>query len=487
MLYKGLRHTIQRVVVRGALACLIAGGIALEAHALPIPQLPAAPQPVQPDPTFTIVEPKAKPSDVQIKKTPEELQGELAAKNAAAPGIMPLNQLRPVPLHPASSNAVRQDAGRMALDTTQDRIFGMDAAKAHRSGIFEPAITSTMCCLVTADGKELFSRHMDDVTPMASLTKMMTALVVLESGVNLNDKVTISEAVAGIGEGVMGYKAGEQHTVRVLLEAALIRSGNDAAQALGEYVGGGSIEPFLATMNKRAQELGCTHTHFTSAHGLDNPDHCSTVRDLLVISKQLMKHPLARKIVDTRTITLDYYGQPKLIKNTNPLLGTYPGERGIKTGYTDGAGYSLVSNCIRGGAEFYCVVLGTHSPQERAASSKALLDWGYRFYPVRTIAKKGEYVTAVPYVGRFGWSVPLVMKSTLTERAFFSDPWAQKGVSTYPTVPHMTGRPAGYLKVYRKGAVRGKAMLVAKAPVPTCTLKRGEPFGLAALQGYVSR
>lgn len=206
--------------------------------------------------------------------------------------------------------------------------------------------------------------------PPASLTKLMTALLVLEQG-NLDAQVTVQPEDL-VGEANMGLQAGEVLTVEELLRGMLVASANDAAMALARHHSG-QVHVFVQRMNLRAHELGLTATHFVNPTGFDAPDHTSSAQDLLVLVKRLWQYPLFREIVATASTTVA--GHP--LRNTNQLLGSFPGAVGVKTGTTDAAGECLVAAIERAGHPLFLVVLGS---RDRYADVRALFTHAQTFY-----------------------------------------------------------------------------------------------------------
>ena len=198
----------------------------------------------------------------------------------------------------------------------------------------------------------IFAENIDIALPMASLTKLMTALLVLEKG-DLQSEVVIQSDDL-IGGASMGLVAGEVLTVEELLRGLLIPSGNDAAAALSRH-SAGSVTTFVEQMNRRAATLGLTRTHFINPHGLDAEGHHSSVADLLILVKQNWDFPLFREIVGTAQATIGLH----TLRNTNELLGVYDGANGIKTGTTDAAGECLVAGIERDGHQAIGIVLGS--------------------------------------------------------------------------------------------------------------------------------
>ena len=211
--------------------------------------------------------------------------------------------------------------------------------------------------VVEVDGRALWSRDAERVLPPASLTKIMTALVFLESGKPLDGVVTVSVRAQRATGSRLGLKAGERLRAAEALAATLLRSANDACLALAEHVAGDKAR-FAALMNARARELGLTRTHFTNPCGHDEPGHVSTARDLAVLARAAMAKPVFARIVETVDLsiaTLD--GRRFALVNGNELVGRYAGAVGVKTGFTPGAGKCLVAIARRDGVEVLLVLL----------------------------------------------------------------------------------------------------------------------------------
>lgn len=223
-----------------------------------------------------------------------------------------------------------------------------------------------------ATGVTLLEHNADEELAMASVTKLMTALVVRRHA-DLDDRVRISEAAAEIGEAEVGLAAGEVWSVKDLLAAILVRSGNDAAYALAEHVGG-TLEGFAALMNEMAVELGLEHSHFVNPHGLDADGHYTSANDLTVIARAVLDDEVLGQLTRTRFIRFKPAptGEERSTRNTNLLLGRYPGIVGMKTGYTSQAGRVLVSVLESEGNTFIAVVLGS---EDHFADTAALYDY----------------------------------------------------------------------------------------------------------------
>ncbi len=209
----------------------------------------------------------------------------------------------------------------------------------------------------------------------ASTTKIATALVALQRG-QLEDQVTVHES-ALIEGARMGLSPGQVVTLEELLYGLLLRSGNDAAMAIAQHIGG-SVDGFVEMMNQEAKELGLTDTHFANPHGLDAPDHYSSAYDLMVLARQALANPTFAEIVSTQQYTF----RGRRLSNRNELLGNYPGADGVKTGTTPGAGECLVASATREGHQVLVVVLGS---EDRYGDASILLDYyfdHYAWYPL---------------------------------------------------------------------------------------------------------
>lgn len=236
-------------------------------------------------------------------------------------------------------------------------------------------------------GKILYEHNSDEKLPPASITKIMSLLLIIEaidSGkLSLDDVVTASEHACSMGGSQIWLEPGEAMTVDDLLKATVIASANDATVALGETIAG-SEEGFVAMMNARAKELGMTNTYFINATGLDAEGHLSSAHDIAVMSRELIKHDL---IKNYSTVWMDTLrdGESELV-NTNKLVRFYEGTTGLKTGTTSGAGYCLSATAERNGLELVAVIMSGDTSQERFNGAKKLLDYGFANYEYTSIA-----------------------------------------------------------------------------------------------------
>lgn len=244
----------------------------------------------------------------------------------------------------------------------------------------------------TETGRVLFEKNAYSRRSMASTTKIMTAIVAIENG-NLDDIVTVSQKAAVVGGSTIHLKAGEKLTLRELLYGLMLESGNDAAIAIAEHIGG-TVDNFLEMMNKKAGLLGAKNTCFKSPHGLDKNGHYSTAYDLAVITRYALKNPTFSKIVGTRSMGITNRG----LYNTNEMLDLYPGADGVKTGYTGLAGRCLVTSATRDNWRIISVVMGCPTRYIRAQSSKAILDYAFNNFKIYALLKPGEDIRKIPVI-----------------------------------------------------------------------------------------
>jgi len=248
--------------------------------------------------------------------------------------------------------------------------------------------------LVTMDGRELWARDPESRRAMASTTKIMTAVVVLENA-DLTEIVTVDRTAAAVGESAMGLVVGEKITVGELLKGVLVQSGNDAATLIAEHVGG-SVSGFVAMMNAKAKALDLKNTRYANPHGLDAKDHYTSAEDLTSLARYAMRNPTFREIVGTYKAKVRSDRYTHTLVNHNTLLKTYKGAEGVKTGWTGDAGYCVVVAAKRKGVELAGTIMGATSEGGRASQAKKLFDWGFKHYKQTTIVNADEQLGRVP-------------------------------------------------------------------------------------------
>jgi len=238
----------------------------------------------------------------------------------------------------------------------------------------EPKINSRYAVVIDRNSKAiLYGKNENMKTKMASTTKIMTSLIVIEN-TNLNNIVEISGKAAGTGGSRLKIKKGDKITVKDLLYGLMLRSGNDAAVALAEYVAG-SIENFATLMNQKAKEIGLENTNFVTPHGLDKDEHYTTPYELAILTNYALKNEVFLSIVKTKTCNITINGYSRTISNTNELLGYLNGVYGVKTGFTNGAGRCLVTAIKREDLDVICVVLGADTKKIRTTDSIKLIEY----------------------------------------------------------------------------------------------------------------
>jgi D-alanyl-D-alanine carboxypeptidase (penicillin-binding protein 5/6) len=324
-------------------------------------------------------------------------------------------------------------------------------------------------------GETLFAENPDRRLPMASLTKLMTALLTMEKA--KQDKVVrVSGPAPSVGESTIDLQEGERLPVRDLLAAALVQSANDAAYALATYVGG-SVPKFVRMMNERASELGLDHTHYVVPDGLDTPGHYSSARDIYTLAREDMRHALFRRIVKR---TGGQIAGGRSLYAWNDLLRTYPGTIGIKTGHTDLAGWSEIAAARRAGVTMYAVILGDPTRARRNRDLSALLDWGFGHYArVTLISRLRAYATSdVPFSDQ---QVPLVAENRAKVSVRLDRPLVERVVAPETLdLPVQQGDRVGEVLVYD-----GDKVVARRALVSTMTLS--DPSVFTRARWYAGR
>ena len=232
----------------------------------------------------------------------------------------------------------------------------------------------------------IIGKNEDVKSAMASTTKIMTTIVILEKA-DLNEKVTVSAKAGGTGGSRLGLKRGDKASVRDLLYGLMLRSGNDAAVALAEHVGG-SVKGFAELMNEKAIELGLTNTHFVTPHGLDDANHYTTALELAKLTDYAMDNETFAKIVGTKSTTIYINNQSRQINNTNELLGVLNGVVGVKTGFTNNAGRCLVTETKRNNMDIITIVLGADTKKDRTKDSANLIEYTFSKYKMYNLEEQ---------------------------------------------------------------------------------------------------
>lgn len=253
-------------------------------------------------------------------------------------------------------------------------------------------------------GRLLYSENGDQSMRIASLTKIMTAIVAIEHG-KLADNVTTSKTAVGKEGSSIYLQLGEKMTLLNMLYGLMLRSGNDAATAIAEHVGG-SEEGFVHLMNEKAEMLGLTHTQFKNPHGLDADGHYSSANDLAKLTAYALRNPVFAEIVSTKVKNVPNPHEKWQYSwtNKNKMLAMYEGADGVKTGYTKKALRCLVSSATRNGQQLAAVTL---NDREDWIDHRHMLDWGFKNYPLMEVASKGQTIAGYPYAVGNSFYYPL--------------------------------------------------------------------------------
>ena len=268
-------------------------------------------------------------------------------------------------------------------------------------------------------GKILFEKDKDMKLSVASMTKMMAQIIIMEEiekgKIHWDDVVTASKNASSMGGSQIYLETGEKMTVEDLMKGISVASGNDATVAMAEYIAG-TEEKFVRRMNKKAKELGLKNTHFMNCTGLDEKDHYSSSYDMAVIARELViNHP---DILKFSSIYEDYLRENTDHKfwlvNTNKLVSQYEGTDGLKTGHTDDAGYCLAATTKRDNLRLIAIVLGESDSKIRNQETMSLLDYGFSNVKVKELKKKGELIKKISFEKADKKEVDVVLKDALT-------------------------------------------------------------------------
>ena len=260
-----------------------------------------------------------------------------------------------------------------------------EISNASAKSVKEPSLNSKYAIAIDRESKAiLFGKNENQKVPMASTTKIMTAIVLLENlGINnnltLDTEIEVCKQAASIGGSRLGLKTGNKVKVNDLLYGLMLCSGNDAAIQIAVSVAG-SVEEFANMMNKKAKELKLKNSHFVTPHGLDEEEHYTTAYELALITDYALNIDKIAEVVKTKSYTVSINGYSKTITNTNELLGYLDGVNGVKTGFTNGAGRCLVTSVERDGFNIITVVLGADTKKFRTKDSISLIEYVYSNY-----------------------------------------------------------------------------------------------------------
>ena len=318
-------------------------------------------------------------------------------------------------------------------------------------------------------GNILYESNPDERLPIASVTKVMTMLLIMEavdSGkISLDDMVTVSENAMSYGGSTMFLETGEQLTVNDMLKGIAVASANDGCVAMAEHLAG-SESAFVDMMNEKAKELGMENTHFMNTNGLDEDDHYSSARDVAIMSRELMKH---ETIFHYTSIWMDTLRGGKFqLANTNKLIRFYDGANGLKTGSTSKALCCLSAAAKRNDMQLIAVVLGAPTSAERFASAKSLLDYGFANYAVNTQITAGDEVQKIAVEKGVDKEVGVVAGdscSTLVKKGQEDNITKEIKIDETITAPIEAGQKIGTMTISRDGEVIADIDLNASSAV----------------------
>ena len=320
-----------------------------------------------------------------------------------------------------------------------------------------------------ATGNILYESNPDERLPIASVTKVMTMLLIMEavdSGkISLDDMVTVSENAMSYGGSTMFLETGEQLTVNDMLKGIAVASANDGCVAMAEHLAG-SESAFVDMMNEKAKELGMENTHFMNTNGLDEDDHYSSARDVAIMSRELMKH---ETIFNYTSIWMDTLRGGKFqLANTNKLIRFYDGANGLKTGSTSKALCCLSAAAKRNDMQLIAVVLGAPTSAERFASAKSLLDYGFANYAVNTQITAGDEVQKIAVEKGVDKEVDVFAGdscSTLVKKGQEDNITKEIKIDETITAPIEAGQKIGTMTISRDGEVIADIDLNASSAV----------------------
>ena len=339
----------------------------------------------------------------------------------------------------------------------------------------EPKLDAAAWYLVGDDGSVLARSDAARSRAIASITKVMTAVVVLEEA-RLSDVVRVPPRITAAGESSAALRTGEELTVAELVRAMLVPSGNDAADALALHVGRGSADRFVDLMNAKAAELDLEDTTFVNAHGLDEPGHVSSARDATTLVRYALGIPFLTDAMSRETVTLP---GGRTLETTDDLLASWPPLVGGKTGHTADAGWSQAAAAEQRGVRVYGAVLGSSSRGERNEALRELLAYGLAQYRrVQVIDRGRVYATAPTGYGQA--DVELVVPRSLVRTLRAGRPLVERVVApTSLALPVAEGRRLGRVEVYDGNTLVASSNLVASAAVPDASLLAKAKWHLA--------
>ena len=317
-------------------------------------------------------------------------------------------------------------------------------------------------------GQILYEKNAHDKLPPASVTKVMTMLLIceaLDSGkITLDDSVQISDNAASMGGSQIFLEAGEVQKVDTLLKGIAVASANDGCVAMAEYIGG-SVESFVDMMNAKAKELNMKDTNFVNTNGLPVDNHYTSAHDIAIMSRELLKHDVISKYLTTWMDQV-VVGKKQItvgLANTNKLIKHYQGATGVKTGFTQQAKYCLSASAKRGDTHLVAVTVGAETSPERFKDATSLLNFGFANYESVKLCSKNDNIATLTLDKADEQKINLVAKedlSVLIKKGGNKDFTRKIKVNENPTIPIKKGTNLGYVEIYQGKTLVGKVDLV---------------------------
>lgn len=331
------------------------------------------------------------------------------------------------------------------------------------------SVSSKSAILIdVGSGQILYEKNAHDKLPPASVTKVMTMLLIceaLDSGkITLDDSVQISENAASMGGSQIFLEAGEVQKVDTLLKGIAVASANDGCVAMAEYIGG-SVESFVDMMNAKAKELNMKDTNFVNTNGLPVDNHYTSAHDIAIMSRELLKHDVISKYLTTWMDQV-VVGKKQItvgLANTNKLIKHYQGATGVKTGFTQQAKYCLSASAKRGDTHLVAVTLGAETSPERFKDATSLLNFGFANYESVKLCSKNDNIATLTLDKADEQKINLVAKedlSVLIKKGGNKDFTRKIKVNENPTIPIKKGTNLGYVEIYQGKTLVGKVDLV---------------------------
>jgi len=327
-----------------------------------------------------------------------------------------------------------------------------------------PNIVADYAALCTKDGLVLWERNSRAQVPMASATKIMTALVALEHR-SLDSTMIVTYGAAYTDGSSANLRVGDTLTLRQLIYCMMVPSGNDASVAIAENVSGTEYN-FTKLMNEKAAQLGMVDTHFSNASGLIDDGNYTTARDYLILVRVAMANDFFRETVAMQYVELEVSGRKISYYSTNYLLGNFYGANGVKTGFTDAAGYCLVASAKRNNFEFYAVVFHSSSESQRFSDARVLLEWGFAHYRTVDLINAAIPVAELACLSWIDKTVSVVAESPVSVELFdYNGPVTQDVTLVEREGTIRKGEVVGYVIWMQNGEVLAKVDLVAAETV----------------------